>query len=153
MAYVEKGAISMDGVAEKIDVIETYVPIMRNDLFIGAFEIYYDITERKYRQSTLILRSKIILISTAFGLILFMFVILRQASENYARREEAEIQLKAAKEQAESASKAKSEFLASMSHEIRTPMNGVLGVAELLHHTELNDTQKEYVNVIETDVP
>ncbi len=49
---------------------------------------------------------------------------------------------------AEAESKAKSEFLATMSHEIRTPMNGVLGMAELLQGTELQKTQRQYVDII-----
>ncbi|MCH7665722.1 MAG: response regulator, partial [Acidobacteria bacterium] len=49
--------------------------------------------------------------------------------------------LEAEKESAESASRAKSQFLANMSHEIRTPMNGVLGMLELLMHTDLNAKQ------------
>ncbi|MFT2007919.1 response regulator [Pontibacter sp. 13R65] len=61
-----------------------------------------------------------------------------------------ERELKEAKNKAEAANEAKSNFLSSMSHEIRTPLNGIMGFTELLMQTELNKSQRQYLNLIKT---
>ena len=61
---------------------------------------------------------------------------------------EKQLHLLEQKNLAESASKSKSEFLASMSHEIRTPMNGLLGMAQLIKNSSLNPDQREQISVL-----
>ncbi len=77
--------------------------------------------------------------------------LLRLAGEIIAgalKREKYELSLLAAKQIADEANKAKSEFLASMSHEIRTPMNAILGFSEILLNTIEDEKSKGYLQAV-----
>ena len=71
-------------------------------------------------------------------------VVFRDISE----RKKYEAEIITERNNAEEASRAKSTFLATMSHEIRTPMNGMLGMAQLLSDTRLDNIQKDYIDTL-----
>ncbi len=76
------------------------------------------------------------------------FVGFAKITRDITQEKRSEQDLRAAIEQAESASRAKSEFVANMSHELRTPMNAVLGMTYLLGNSALSQEQRKYLDMI-----
>ena len=72
----------------------------------------------------------------------------RELRQEVELRKQVEAQLTRAKDEATSAASAKSEFLANMSHEIRTPLIGVIGMAELLQDSKLDELQRQYAETL-----
>ncbi|MEM7544844.1 MAG: ATP-binding protein [Pseudomonadota bacterium] len=77
--------------------------------------------------------------------------LLREAERAKRRNQELERtreHLEKSRSEAESASRIKNAFLSTLSHELRTPMNGVIGMGELLSHSDLDETQRQFVDVL-----
>lgn len=98
---IKKDKISLEGQIMPVDVVETYVPIMRQNTFMGAFEIYYDITIQKNRLHAMVRNGKHSAIAIALLLLMAVLIAVMQASRHIKERIKAENALKDAYENME----------------------------------------------------
>ncbi|MBF0370775.1 MAG: PAS domain S-box protein [Magnetococcales bacterium] len=87
---VTKNHRSMEGEIIPLDVVETYVPLMRKGVFFGAFEIYFDITRERDTLEQMLFRSLAILFGVALVLFLLVILALHRAGKVSLKKEEAD---------------------------------------------------------------
>jgi len=130
---VSKNKKTMEGETVDIDVVETYVPYMRGDTFLGAFEMYYDVTKRKQRLDQVVLYSRAVMYVLSFCLfVAAIFLFLKEAS--HLRSKNKAYQLK-------------QEVERITRHDIKSPLIGILtGIEYLEQFTELTGEQADLIS-------
>ncbi|MDP2167633.1 MAG: GGDEF domain-containing protein [Thermodesulfovibrionales bacterium] len=87
---VKKDALTLEGQTMTVDVVETYVPVMRGGAFRGAFEIYMDITGKKKKLALLMSRSYVVLLIAVLGLLTAVGIASARAAMTIAGQKQAE---------------------------------------------------------------
>lgn len=98
---IRKDAETLEGVTSKIDVIESYVPIMHQNKFAGAFELYYDVSERKSKLDALTAKLYWTIFPSALALLGFIVAVSLKANKDYEKLKRTELQLQTAYEETE----------------------------------------------------
>jgi signal transduction histidine kinase/ActR/RegA family two-component response regulator len=141
---------------DEIDAFLKRIPPYFSRLDENANRLFFDSSERlreleselqiQENRLTRLEMAAIALVLVLAGLAGMLF--LTRINQANRRLEAALEEMRAAKDAAESASRAKSEFVSRMSHELRTPLNAIIGFAELLEAETLSPSHKNYVNLI-----
>ena len=88
--YIQKDTKSLEGQKMTADVVETYIPLMSDGEFLGAFEIYYNITDRKKQMDRTVSRSSNLLFSLALVLAIVVVMLLLKENNAIAERKRSE---------------------------------------------------------------
>lgn len=133
---VRKDTKSLEGRIVTADVVETYVPVLSNGTFTGAFEIYYDITDRKKEMDNLLALIYSVMFAIALILLITVIFILFKASKNILERDRAEEALRKAHEDLEKKVKERTADLSETNKLLLAEIEERRVTEEALHQSE-----------------
>jgi signal transduction histidine kinase len=145
---VDKDSMSLEGGGVANDVVNTYIPIMSNDYFLGAFEIYFDITHEKQALDAVISKSSMVpLLAPIFGLVI-IFIVMIQLDKSITRQKETEKELKQYSERLRVSNRELESFAHIASHDLQEPLRKVMTFGDRLttkYADVLDDRGRDYL--------
>jgi signal transduction histidine kinase len=145
---VEKDTISLEGQNVIADVIETYVPIMSKGRFMGAFEIYYDVTNKKEALNKVILKASVIPVAMTFGGFILTIMILLRLDKTMSRQKKTEEELKIYSVRLQNSNKELQDFAHIASHDLQEPLRKITAFSDRLkirYADALDETGLDYI--------
>jgi signal transduction histidine kinase len=133
---IKKDTESLEGQKMPADVVETYVPLMKNKEFLGAFEIYYDITARKAELDSLLYRSSMVLFGLAFALLSVISITLLREKKTITERNNIQTRLQEAQKM-----EAIATLAGGIAHEFNNALCAVIPNIDLLK-TKVPDNEE-----------
>ena len=127
---------SLEGQIMFADVVETYVPLVKDHTVLGAFEIYYDITHRKDQLHNLLLGSSVTLSVLAGGLLSLIIIVLFKEHRTMAQRRRAEEQVRRARDELEQRVAERTADLVEANERLRREIDERLRIEEELRNSE-----------------
>jgi signal transduction histidine kinase len=146
---VKKDTASLEGQKVTMDVVETYVPVMRDGKFLGAFEIYYDITDRREALSRVIFISSVIPLAIMLIYLVLITIVLRRQDNYITRIEQAEEELQRYADKLKKSNEELESFAYVASHDLQEPLRKVMAFGDRLfdkYADALDDRGRDYLN-------
>lgn len=141
---VKKDSLTADGSPTKIDVVETYVPIMGTFGFHGAIEVYYDISQALSELDVLALRSSLMLMIIALGLLAALILSLERAYASHRAQQQSEEKLVEINEKLEQRVIARTRALKTSNRELQAEIKQHLFTTSALK--KANDFNRTVIN-------
>ncbi|NJD56420.1 MAG: diguanylate cyclase [Nitrospirae bacterium] len=153
---VRKSAHSLEGQFMTRDVIETYAPLMKGDHFIGAFELYYDITKSRDSFNALVSRSSFIVFGVALGLLVGVIISALNAHRSIRERDAAEDELRRHRDHLEQLVETRTREIMQVHQQIEKEMMEKQQMESSLLHTEaryrsLVESTQDSIYLIDAD--
>jgi light-regulated signal transduction histidine kinase (bacteriophytochrome) len=139
---------TLEGQTLKVDVVESYVPVMAGNTFLGAFEIYYDITAKYAKLQYVVFRASLIPFAMALGGLILAIFILFKLDRSITRQKQVEEDLKIYADKLKRSNRELSDFAHVASHDLQEPLRKVTAFGDRLQAKfgdALGDQGKDYL--------